>query len=135
MGRIENLYILWPCLVRSTSMMVTSFLTLSRIVILLTMAIYLRAGKEIYIKRKQLRNFSVPPPEPIPIMGDPFQSIKTTEVFVTSEAIASDSIDLAALGRQGPQRPQPAAPVKKQLLSHCVELSTECSKSGSLSLQ
>jgi hypothetical protein len=85
-------------------------------VILLTTGIYLRAGKEIYNKRKQLRNFSVPPPDPLPIIGDPFQSVKTTEVFVTSESIESptDSIDLRDLGRQGPivqypPRPQPAA--------------------------
>lgn len=84
--------------------------------ILLTTGIYIRAGGEIYTKRKQLRNFSVPPPDPMPIIGDPFQSVKTTEVFVTSEAIESspsDSIDLRDLGRQGQavqyQRPQPTA--------------------------
>ena len=83
--------------------------------ILLTTGIYIRAGREIYTKRKQLRNFSAPPPDPLPIMGDPFQSVKTTEVFVTSEAveISRDSIDLRNLGRQGPTvqyspRPQPS---------------------------
>lgn len=87
-----------------------------RVVILLTMGIYIRAGKEIYTKRKQLQNFSVPAPDPMPIIGDPFQSVKTTEVFVTSESIEqspSDPIDLRDLGRQRPSgqypRPQPAA--------------------------
>ena len=58
------------------------------------MGIYLRAGKEIYSKRKQLRNFNAPPPDPLTIIGDPFQSIKTTEVFITSEPIetATDSV-------------------------------------------
>ena len=48
-------------------------------------------------------------------MADPFQSVKTTEVFVTSESIESspsDTIDLRDLGRQGPQRPPAAAPGK-----------------------
>lgn len=86
-----------------------------RVVILLTIGIYTRAGREIYTKRKQLRDFSAPAPEPMPIIGDPFQSVKTTEVFVTSESIEpspSDPIDLRDLGRQGPQRPQPAAASK-----------------------
>jgi hypothetical protein len=88
-------------------------LTFYRVVILLTTGIYIRAGREIYTKRKQLRNFGAPPPAPMPIIGDPFQSVKTTEVFVTSESIEAsppDSIDLRDLGRQGPQRPQPAVP-------------------------
>ncbi|KAG0647022.1 Cyclic AMP receptor 2 [Hyphodiscus hymeniophilus] len=85
------------------------------VVILLTTAIYIRAGREIYNKRKQLRDFSGSQPDPPPIMSDPFQSVKTTEVFVTSEVIESrDYIDLEDLGRPGPttqylSRPQAAA--------------------------
>ncbi|KAI1405662.1 family A G protein-coupled receptor-like protein [Hypoxylon fuscum] len=74
------------------------------LVILITMFIYIRAGGEIYKKRKQLRNFGASSsghdPEPL-TMDDPF-SVKTTEVTVTSESAAEDGnngIDLAPLGR------------------------------------
>jgi hypothetical protein len=83
---------------------------------ILTAAIYIRAGRDIYAKRKSLQNFRAPPPDPIPIMGDPFQSVKTTEVFVTSEqmdASPTDSIDLQKLGTQGgPGFPRPPPPTK-----------------------
>lgn len=79
-------------------------LNLIRLVILITMFIYIRAGGEIYKKRKQLRNFGASSsghdPEPL-TMDDPF-SVKTTEVTVTSESAAEDGnngIDLAPLGR------------------------------------
>ncbi|KAL7625553.1 hypothetical protein AAE478_004773 [Parahypoxylon ruwenzoriense] len=73
------------------------------VVILLTMFIYIRAGGEIYKKRKQLRNFgassSAHDPEPL-TMDDPY-SVKTTEVTVTSEIAeeGENGIDLAPLGR------------------------------------
>jgi hypothetical protein len=71
----------------------------------------LRTGREIYSKRKQLRNFTVPQPDPLPILGDPFQSIRTTEVSVTSESIEETSPDSMDSSRQGPQRPLPAIPM------------------------
>jgi len=73
----------------------------ARVVILVTTAIYVRAGREIYTKRKSLRNFDAPPLDPLPLLSDPFTSIKVTEVHVTSEAAvypaSSDSIDLVQI--------------------------------------
>ena len=84
--RIYTLY--GPVWYVHTVMGKSLILTSNRVIILLTTTIYLRAGREIYIKRKQLREFNVPSsPEPLPPMGDPFQSAKTTEVVVTSEEI------------------------------------------------
>ncbi|PMD34368.1 family A G protein-coupled receptor-like protein [Hyaloscypha variabilis F] len=79
------------------------------VVILGTISIYSRAGKDIFKKRQQLRNFSQPPPDPIPIMRDPFSSVKTTEIFITSESAvsSSDEIDLKRLN--GPQEPEATA--------------------------
>jgi len=70
------------------------------IVILITFFIYIRAGREIYKKHKQLRDFSYShhEPEPLRTMDDPFSSSKTTEVVVTSEVRGKQSIDLAPLG-------------------------------------
>ncbi|KAH8595887.1 G-protein coupled receptor [Bisporella sp. PMI_857] len=69
------------------------------LVILLTMAIYLRAGREIWAQRKHLRNFDGPVQDPLPLINDPFQSMKTTEVFVTSEAVNQSSSENIDLGR------------------------------------
>lgn len=94
-------------------------LTRLRIVILITFSIYIRAGGEIYKKHRQLRNleYSIsrhdPEPPPAPA-EDPFSASKTTEVFITSEVVDSNDIDLANLGRrdseaaQGPSIPNPA---------------------------
>ncbi|KAI8958171.1 family A G protein-coupled receptor-like protein [Daldinia sp. FL1419] len=82
------------------------------VVILLTMAIYIRAGKDIYQKRKQLRSFgassSAHDPEALS-MNDPY-SVKTTEVTVTSESIeeSGSGIDLAPLGRFGITKSKPS---------------------------
>ena len=49
---------------------------------------YMIAGREIFIKRKQLRSFSQPqrPSNPTPIMVEnPFTSFKTTEIHISSE--------------------------------------------------
>lgn len=77
--------------------------TASRVVIIVTFAIYLRAGRDIYNKRRQLRYFSSShDPDPLVTMDDPF-SHKTTEVSVTTEDIKNDNedIDLATLGHNG----------------------------------
>ncbi|KAI1391336.1 family A G protein-coupled receptor-like protein [Hypoxylon trugodes] len=82
------------------------------VVILLTMAIYIRAGGEIYKKRKQLRNFgassSAHDPDAL-TSYDPY-STKTTEVTVTTESAEEngDGIDLAPLGRAAPNKPKAA---------------------------
>lgn len=76
------------------------------------MAIYIRAGKDIYQKRKQLRNFgassSAHDPDALN-MNDPY-SVKTTEVTVTSEAAeeGGSGIDLAPLGRFGMDKSNPS---------------------------
>ena len=87
--------------------------------ILITFFIYIRAGREIYKKHKQLREFSTShhEPEPLHAVDDLFSSTKTTEVYVTTEVIDKrGSIDLAPLGGDGrrrsegsPQRPSKAA--------------------------
>ncbi|KAK7967403.1 uncharacterized protein PG986_001680 [Apiospora aurea] len=68
------------------------------LVISITVFIYLRAGGEIYKKRKLLRNFSssaTQDPEPL-TMDDPF-STRTTEVTVTLED-SLETIGLATFG-------------------------------------
>ena len=66
------------------------------------------------MKRRQLRDFATAPPDPIPIMSDPFTSVKTTDIYITTESAIStmDTIDLEQLGgnpSQLPRRPVPAA--------------------------
>ncbi|KAG9241593.1 putative cAMP receptor-like protein [Calycina marina] len=56
------------------------------VVISLTCMVYLRAGREIYRKRAALRKFDVVSIDPVLLLADPFTSMKTTEVSVTSEA-------------------------------------------------
>ncbi|KAI1853549.1 hypothetical protein JX266_001533 [Neoarthrinium moseri] len=80
------------------------------LVILATFFIYLRAGRDIYNKRRQLRYFSSShDPEPL-TMDDPFSS-KTTEVMVTTEEASNgqEGIDLVTLDRDnteaGPSQP------------------------------
>jgi hypothetical protein len=82
-------------------------ITSCRVVILLSSGIYVRAGREIYAKRKQLRNFRISPPDPLPILGDPFQSIKTTEVYVTSESAESRRDSFGSIDQEY-RRPEPA---------------------------
>ncbi|KAH6655004.1 G-protein coupled receptor [Truncatella angustata] len=73
------------------------------VVIIVTFAIYLRAGRDIYNKRRQLRYFSSSHDrtDPLVTMDDPY-SHKTTEVSVTTEDIrngnGNDDIDLSTLG-------------------------------------
>ncbi|KAH8815964.1 G-protein coupled receptor [Xylogone sp. PMI_703] len=74
------------------------------VVILLTILIYVRTGSEIYKRRRQLQTFSSGPPDVslATQIQDPFTSMKTTEITVTTEQIDSDSsdtIDLQKLGR------------------------------------
>ncbi|KAI1371533.1 family A G protein-coupled receptor-like protein [Hypoxylon crocopeplum] len=103
-GRIYGNATLW-CWVSSgwDVLRIATFYGPVWVVILITMFIYIRAGGEIYKKRKQLRNFgassSAHDPEAI-TMDDPY-SVKTTEVTVTSESAegSGNGIDLAPLGR------------------------------------
>jgi hypothetical protein len=70
------------------------------IVMLITFFIYIRAGREIYKKHKQLKEFSTShhDPEPLAALDDLFSSSKTTEVHVTTEVVDKNAIDLAPLG-------------------------------------
>ncbi|KAK3997647.1 putative G-protein coupled receptor 157 [Cladorrhinum sp. PSN332] len=82
------------------------------IVILITFFIYIRAGREIYKKHRQLRDFSTSHHDntvdpTFPIIEDPFSSVKTTEVSVTTEIIDKNAISLEPLGQE-PKKPNPA---------------------------
>ncbi|KAL9136393.1 MAG: hypothetical protein Q9175_002410 [Cornicularia normoerica] len=53
--------------------------------ILISLCIYVLAGREIFAKRNQLRAFSNPS-RPVPVrIENPFTSFKTTEIHITSE--------------------------------------------------
>ncbi|GKT48877.1 G-protein coupled receptor 1 [Colletotrichum spaethianum] len=82
---------------------------LLRIAILITFFIYIRAGGEIYQKRKQLRNFSSSDPDQVNSFHDVLTSMKTTEVYITSEVVVdqpSGSIGLGPVGRLGSEAGQ-----------------------------
>ncbi|CAJ2508105.1 Uu.00g092910.m01.CDS01 [Anthostomella pinea] len=75
------------------------------VVILITFFIYIRAGREIYRKRRQLHKFggSSSAHDPEAMTGDDLYSVKTTEISVTTEsadvAQEEQGIDLRPLGR------------------------------------
>ena len=73
---------------------------------MITFFIYLRAGRTIYEKRRQLHEFSIPEPE-----HDPY-SMKTTEVYVTSEVMDSPryGIGLSPMARRGSESTNPRTP-------------------------
>ncbi|TDZ21458.1 G-protein coupled receptor 1 [Colletotrichum sidae] len=78
------------------------------IAIVITFFIYIRAGREIYQKRKQLRNFSSSDPDQLSTsFHDALTSMKTTEVYVTSEAIdqPSGSIGMSSMSKRGTEAP------------------------------
>ncbi|KAH8888787.1 family A G protein-coupled receptor-like protein [Thozetella sp. PMI_491] len=100
------------------------------IVILITFFIYIRAGREIYKKHKQLRNFSSHHEPETVVHEDPFSSIKTTEVFVTSEAADSNAIDLAPLGRRGSEAASASERKQAQNAAYSVTISSSKRPSG-----
>jgi hypothetical protein len=61
-----------------------------RIVILVTSAIYIRTGRKIFRKRKELRNFNRPPPSSFDTSDDPVMSVKT-EFHMTSETVGTNT--------------------------------------------
>ncbi|EFQ26114.1 G-protein coupled receptor [Colletotrichum graminicola] len=74
------------------------------IAILITFFIYIRAGGEIYQKRKQLHNFSSSDPDRRHSFHDVLASIKMTEVYITSEVTVDQpqgSIGLGPMGSRG----------------------------------
>ncbi|MCJ1402711.1 hypothetical protein MMC11_005932 [Xylographa trunciseda] len=66
--------------------------------ILTTFTIYLLAGRDIFLKRQQLRSFQ-PSPEPLSI-ENPFTSWKTTEVQITSELATMESPSTSHLSKE-----------------------------------
>lgn len=97
-----------------------------RIVILITFFIYIRAGREIYKKHKQLKDFSTghQDPEPLAALDDLFVSTKTTEVFVTTEVADKSAIDLAPLGPSGARRGSQASGPKPPKAAYSVTISS-----------
>ena len=75
----------------------------------MTFFIYLRAGRTIYEKRKQLRDFHSSDADPISINGDAIYSVRTTEVTVTSEVVdkTDAGLHLESLGRRTSISAQP----------------------------
>lgn len=57
----------------------------------MTFFIYIRAGRTIYEKRRQLYDFSSSEPDPLSVNGELSGTTKTTEVTVTTEAIEEPS--------------------------------------------
>lgn len=97
--------------------------------ILITFFIYIRAGREIYKKHKQLKEFSLSTshhdPEPIHHIEDLFSSTKTTEVMVTTEVIdKAGAIDLAPLGADERRRSQGNLPQKPAKAAYSVTISS-----------
>ncbi|KID95640.1 G-protein coupled receptor, partial [Metarhizium majus ARSEF 297] len=70
------------------------------IAILITFSIYIRAGRTIYEKRKQLYDFHSSDPDPLSVDGEALATVKRTEVMVTSEAIAEPGITLGPMPRR-----------------------------------
>jgi hypothetical protein len=87
-----------------------------RVIILATIAIYVRCGKDIFQQRQQLRNFRAPPPNPIPIVHDPFSAQQSTQIRVDRHIVITESenmdIDLEQLNPSsdgGVRRPSATA--------------------------
>ncbi|KAG6029263.1 hypothetical protein E4U41_000441 [Claviceps citrina] len=64
------------------------------LVISATFFIYLRAGRTIYEKRKQLRDFHSSDADPMSVNGEMMTTTRTTEVIVTTEVVGFDGICL-----------------------------------------
>src|SRR5277367_5653976 len=108
MGGPQNRMLLWSRLVCRTSAFQFLYADFSRVIIFATLFIYVRAGKDIFMKRRELRSFNIPPPDPMTILADPFTSQKTTEVYITSETITSS--DTIGLPQPSPRNQTSGAP-------------------------
>ncbi|MCJ1438339.1 hypothetical protein MMC27_007727 [Xylographa pallens] len=106
--------------------------------IVTTFTIYLLAGRDIFLKRQQLRSFH-PSAAPIPL-SNPFTSWKTTEVHVTSELATMETPSTIHLSKEldpqsrvlsrqgfeqysvtigrGPERPKSDLPPGLQMTTH-----------------
>lgn len=102
-------------------------------VIVVTFFIYIRAGRTIYEKRKQLRHFHSSDPDPLSVNGDAIYS-RTTEVTVTSEIITSSdpAAHLESLGRHtsiSAQSHQPSEPFNRAYSIHVTSNSVASAQS------
>ncbi|KAH7309468.1 G-protein coupled receptor [Stachybotrys elegans] len=75
------------------------------VAIIITFSIYIRAGRTIYNKRRELLYISASEPDPLTTMnGDAGLTVGTTEVVVTSEAAdETRQIPLQPLGQRAPE--------------------------------
>lgn len=67
------------------------------VVIFVTFFIYLRAGRTIYEKRKQLHEFHSSDHDPLSVNGEAVTTIRTTEVTVTTEVAGDNDIPLGQM--------------------------------------
>lgn len=101
-GRMYGNATLWCWVGASWDVMrIATFYAPVWLIILATIAIYIRCGKDIFVRRQQLRNFRAPAPDPIPIMHDPFSAEQSTQIRVDKHIVITESdnmdIDLEQL--------------------------------------
>ncbi|KPM43535.1 hypothetical protein AK830_g2989 [Neonectria ditissima] len=72
------------------------------VVIFITFFVYIRAGHTIYLKRKELGNFSSTDQD-LTSLGDVLTTVKTTEVSVTTEVLdQTNGLQMQPIGRRAP---------------------------------
>ncbi|KAH8661270.1 hypothetical protein BGZ61DRAFT_149205 [Ilyonectria robusta] len=80
------------------------------VVIFLTFFVYIRAGHTIYLKRRELGNFSSTDRD-LTSLGDALTTVKTTEVSVTTEVMdQTNGLQLQPIGRRAPNLDEPQNP-------------------------
>ncbi|KAF4633535.1 hypothetical protein G7Y89_g4584 [Cudoniella acicularis] len=105
------------------------------VVIMVTLGIYIRAGKLIYEKRKQLQAFRVRRTEPMPELSDPFQRVagfeiqRTTDISVNYEDV--DPIDSGDSSLASPRQIQYPAPAVQPTKTFSVKI-TSSQRNGSI---
>ncbi|KAK5995877.1 hypothetical protein PT974_04295 [Cladobotryum mycophilum] len=81
------------------------------VVILIAFFIYIRAGRTIYEKRKQLDKFSSSDPDPLSVNWDVISTIKTTEVTITTEsALEAGAFHMNAMDKRSSIEPNYGGP-------------------------
>ncbi|PHH67563.1 hypothetical protein CDD82_1325 [Ophiocordyceps australis] len=71
------------------------------VTILITFFIYIRAGRTIYEKRKQLHDFVSSDPDPLSVNGDVSTTMKRTEVTILTETATDGQDSKGPVGRRG----------------------------------
>ncbi|OAA66169.1 GPCR, family 2-like protein [Cordyceps fumosorosea ARSEF 2679] len=95
------------------------------VVIIITFFVYIRAGRTIYEKRKQLRDFhSSTDPDPLSVNGDAHYSVRTTEVTITSEAINTADGAPAPFGRHTAISAQPPKPSPEDNRAYSIHVTS-----------